>query len=446
MIDRISRFPAFAVVLFLVCGPIAGQEGEPRSLQLTIDEALAGALVNDRSLAAGRSLTDAASHARAAAELARLPQLTIEGRYARIEEQDPPEVDIPGAPISIGTSFDDATAFDLSVAQPLYLGGALSARVAQSTALFDAETLEQDRRRRLVSLEIRRAYWRLLEADLRRDAFRERLDQVSANLRTMEERFSEGLVTRNEVLTVEMRLARAELDLINAENALALASADVAMRIGVDADTRIVVASELPDRPVSVPELETFVASALADRPDLAAMRRRTAAQDAAVVLARSELLPEVYVTGRYTYARPNDALFPPPDRFEDSWQIGVLGRISLGSAPSSVSRTREASSRRDAHVEEVAALENRIRLAVRGAYLSWESSGQQVRLGRTMVRQAEENLANTAVRVEAGAALNEDLLDAQVDLLEARLALTSAVVGREVSWLELMYASAMEM
>jgi outer membrane protein TolC len=429
--------------LFLLLLSDAGWSQAP--LELSVEEAVERALESDHSLSAGRQRKAAADSALAAARSSRLPELSLTGRYARIEEQEPLQVDTPSGTLEIGESFSDATSVELALMQPLFLGGRLSSRVEQSDSLSEAATLEQLWRRTSVKLELYRAYWRLVEARLRQDAFAERRDQVAANLETIRRRFQEGLVTQNEVLSVEMGLAQAELELVEAENALALASADLAVRIGEDPGRLILPSSDLPSRSDTIPDLEVLVERGLAQRPDLAALRRQLNARARGVEIARSGLYPELFVTGQYRYARPNEALFPPPDSFEDSWQIGVMGRINLGSMPATIHQTREAEANRQATYHSVAAAEERLRLEVRRAYLSWGSSRQRVHLGRTMVRQAEENLANTAVRVDNGTALNEDLLDAQVDLLEARLALTAAVVERELAWLEVMYTSATE-
>lgn len=428
-------------VLLILIAPLAWGQ-----LSLSVEGAVEEALAADHSLAAGRSRQTAAEAATDAARMSRLPELSLTGRYARIEEQDPLSVQTPGGAVTVGETFSDAAAAELSLMQPLFLGGLLSSRVDQTRLVAEARSFEQLWRRATVKLEAQRAYWRLVEARLRREAFAERLDRVRANLETMEDRLGQGLVTRNQVLTVEMRLARAELELIDADNALSLASADLAVRIGEDPGTEIVPVSEPPERPGPMPPLELLVARGLAERPDLAAERLRLDAQAEGVDIVRSDFYPELFVTGNYTYARPNEALFPPPDRFEDSWRLGVMGRISLGSLPRAHQETRRADALWEAQHHSVLAAEEKLRLEVRRAYLGWSSSGQQVRLGETMVRQAEENLANTEVRVENGTALNEDLLDAQVDLLEARLALTSAVIGRELAWLEVMYSSATEM
>lgn len=433
---------ALSVLLVLIPFPTSGQT----ALELTVEQALERALVTDHCLAAGENRAAATDSAAAAARAARLPELSVTGRYARIEEQDPLSFETPGGTTRVGESFSDSTAIEVALMQPVFLGGRLSAQVEQGRALAEAAVLQQLWRRTMLKMELQRSYWRLVEGRLRRDAFVERRDQVLANLETVERRFAEGLVTRNQLLKVEMRLAEAELGLVEADNALALASADLAVRVGEDPGREIVPASSVPIRPDVELDLETLLRQAVAERPDLLAQRRELDAKTESVTIARSGFYPELFLTGNYTYARPNEALFPPPDSFEDSWRVGVMGRLSLGSAPRTYHRAQEAQSGRTAGYHEVAAAEERLRLQIRRAFLAWRSSSQRVRLGQTMVRQAEENLANTGVRVDNGTALIEDLLDAQADLLEARLAATSAVVERELAWLEVMYTSATEM
>ncbi len=432
------------LTLMNAVAPLLAQHDEP--LELTVDRAVVLALQTDSLLAAGESLVAAAVAGNEASRAARLPDLTVEGSYMRIEEQDPVEVDTSMGVITLGEDVTEVTSIALSVQQPIFLGGRLSSDVARTDALRRAETLDQLWRRTITELELQRSYWHLLEAGRRQEAFVERRDQVAVNLETIGRHFDQGLVTRNEVLTVEMRLAEAELDVIEGRNAVALAMADLAVRIGEDPGRTVVPTSSLPERSAAPADLDELVSRGLSDRPDIRALRGRLDAEGHAVAFERSAYYPELFVTGSYTYARPNGALFLPPDSFEDSWLLGVVGRVAIGAIPRVHRRAEQARSRYESQSHSLTAAEDRLRLEIRSAYLDWASSAQEVRLGRTMVLRAEEHVANTAVRVDNGTALNEDLLDAQVDLLEARLALTSAAVGRELAWLNLMYASATEM
>ncbi len=451
-----TLLPIFLVIVGLSAGNAqelppggsgkAAEAATPAPLRLSVEDAVARALRTDEGLAAGRNRVEALDAGSAAAKAARFPEIVAEGRYARVEEHQPLSVQTGDGELTIGESFDDATALELSLLQPVFLGGRLRARVEGSRALRRAESLEQLRRQSTVALQVQRSYWHLVWATERRDAFMERHNQVRANLRSMEDRFDEGLVTRNQLLTVEMRLAQAELDLVEARNEVALAMADLAVRIGEEPHRNIVTSSRIPERRKTLPTLAQLVETGLRERSDIQALRDRIAAKTRDVTIARSRLYPELYVAGSYRYARPNEALFPPPDGFEDSWQIGAVGRISLGSVPRVLHQTTQAFAEVEAHRHSLVAAEDQLKLEIQRAYLSWQASGQRVTLGQTMVRQAEENLSNTIVRVHNGTALNEDLLDAQVDLLEARLALTSATVDRELAWLGLRHASGMEL
>ncbi|MFW5843217.1 MAG: hypothetical protein ACOCW6_04780 [Spirochaetota bacterium] len=87
---------------------------------------------------------------------------------------------------------------------------------------------------------------------------------------------------------VDQTRAPAELELIDAENALSLASADLAVRIGEDPENHII--------PVSEPPLDVLVARGLGERPDLLAERLRL---DAQVDLLEARLTLTSPVVGR---------------------------------------------------------------------------------------------------------------------------------------------------
>lgn len=430
------------VAALLVPSLVAQETGVVR---LTVEEAIERALASDAALRAAAADSAALAATAAAARARRLPELDLTASYARVAEQDGAEIDIPGGSVSIGDTVDDVTAAELLLRQPVYLGGRIGAQVERSEAAERAARLHQERRHSETVLAVQRAYWALREAELRRDAYVERLDQVEANLATMSDRFDQGVVTRAEVLAVEMRLAAAELDVVEADNRRAIAEARLAVRIGEPAGRRITPTSPLPSRDGPLPPLVTVIDDGLARRADLAAYRELVGAAEAAVTVERAALLPEIFVTGSYRYARPNEAAFPPQDSFEDSWRIGISGHLAVGGMPAATHRISAAAARVSRATAELAAAREAVGLEIRSAYLEWETAGRRIHLGETMVRQTQEHLANTRARLEAGAVLNEELLDAQVDVLEARLALSAATIGRELAWLELSTAAALE-
>jgi outer membrane protein TolC len=230
-----------------------------------------------------------------------------------------------------------------------------------------------------------------------------------------------------------------------------MAGTRLALLTGLPADQPINPVTPLPDsgqaltleknrendgssKDATLPDPQELVREALKERGDLAEQRSTLRAAETAERTARSGWFPQLFLVGEYTYARPNPEVFPTENQFNSSWRLGIAGRIELGGMPRVYHRVARRGAEREAAAARLRQAEQQVRLAVREAYLEWKSSGEELALARTIVRRAEENLSETRTRVENGAALNEDLLEAQAVLLEARLSLTSAEIGRQIA------------
>lgn len=452
----------------LFVGTAAGLPAQTQAdpVKLSLEEAVEQALATSNLLKAERATVDAQAASRAEAETGRYPSLDLEASYMRMKEQDPATIELPPPPqgpgaVTLGESIENAYSGTLSVRQPLFTGGEIASRIEAADYAVAASRSSYDWERRGLELEVRSAYWNLLKTELRVKAIEERVLQVEANLKNMERRRASGVVTRNEVLIVEMKLAEVRLQLLRARNGRELASTRLALLTGLSPDRRLVPATSLPGagavsdagsapgadpHAADVSSLATLIEEAIANRGDLAEYRAQLQVARVGERSARAGWFPQLFLAGEYTYARPNQAIFPPEDAFESSWRVGIVGRIELGAMP----RVYHETARREAELTAVAArlqaAEDRVRLAVREAYLSWRSYAEELELADTIVRQAEENLADTRTRVENGVALNEDLLEAQATLLEARLSVTSARIGARIAWDRLMREAGREL
>lgn len=443
---------ACIILSFGVAAVLPGQSAEG-ALALTLEEAVEGALKTSSLLTAERATVDARAASRAQAKTGRYPSLDLEASYMRMQEQNPATIELPPPPqgpgaITLGESVENTYAGTLSVRQPLFTGGEIASRIEAANYAVAASRNSYDWERRGLELEVRTAYWNLLKAELRVEAMAERVRQLEENLENMERRRESGVVTRNEVLTVEMKLAEGRLQLLRARNGRELASTRLALLTGLSPDRQLAPATLLPPAPraTAAPRLTTLIEEALANRGDLAEYRARLEAARAGERSARAGWFPELFIAGEYTYARPNQAIFPPEDEFESSWRIGIVGRVELGD----MHRVHHETDQREAELTVVAArlqaAEDHVRLALREAYLKWRSYAEELDLAGTMVRQAEEHLADTKTRVENGVALNEDLLEAEATLLEARLYLTSTRIGARIAWDRLMREAGREL
>jgi outer membrane protein TolC len=74
------------------------------------------------------------------------------------------------------------------------------------------------------------------------------------------------------------------------------------------------------------------------------------------------------------------------------------------------------------------------VAVEVRQGWLSLAQAGQRIGASKEAVAQAEENLRVTRDRFKEGVALNTDVLDAEVSLLQAKTNLTQSLVDLELA------------
>lgn len=425
---------ALAGLIALVATPLGAQQLPTRPL--TVDQAVELALAHSPALAAG-SATLAAEDARAAAaRTARYPGITLSAGYRRIATQDPLELQLGPTPVTLGDEINNTASVGVTVEQPLFTGGAIASAVELADIGTQIRMHELVLTRRDVIHRTRAAYWAMVEAQERLQTIQDRLEQVRSMVADSENRAAAGVLTRSDLLAVRMSEAETEMQELRTRNALDVAAARLRTLTGLDTEASIQPATDVDDRAGDTGDdiggdLDDYIARALANRSDLAALRLAVVAQEESLRSIAAERFPQLAAIGSVSYASPIPNEFPADSGFGTTWSVGITGRYQLGRQPRIGHSLRAAREDRSAAEANLRAAEEQIALEVRMNYLEWQTAAEEVLVATTMVTQAEENLQETRARVRTGTALRTEELDAEAQVLEARLALTSARIGR---------------
>ncbi len=156
----------------------------------------------------------------------------------------------------------------------------------------------------------------------------------------------------------------------------------------------------------------------------------RVEAAESRIEAARAESKPSVAVVAGYDYARPNTRHFPREDTWQDSWDLGVNVTFTLWNGGRTAAQVAEARFLADASRERLAEIDTQITLEVRQRQLDLASARSQVETAGAAVNSATEARRVVAERFGAGVATSTDLLDAQVDQLQAELERTRALAN----------------
>jgi outer membrane protein len=437
MVRTRRHIVAALIVLFVsLLGSISFVAHAQEKLSLSLEQAVQIGLEKSRGLHASFMKVQYADSKSSEANTLLLPSLKFTGLYSRLSEIPPATVSFPGlaTPITISPSVFDSYNFRLSLQQPLFTGYKLQRN--SDIAEYNAQATQKDYEKDKSDLvyNIKSAYWTLSQAMELQHVVDENVEQFKAHLKDVQSWQTQGMLTVNEVLKVQVQLSDAQLRQIDMRNNVELARIGLNSLLGMPLGTEVELTSTVRHEPRKYAGLPDLTLQAFERRPEYKSMEYKIKSGEAAVTLAQSNWWPQLYLTGDYFTARPNQRIFPTVDQFKDSWDLNVSVSFDVWNWGSTIHQTDQAKSQLTQAQDGLSQLRDAITLDVTRAYLNVRRSRERIGVAEQGVKQAEENYRVTAARFKQGLALNSDLLDAEVALLQARTNYTQALVEFDLS------------
>jgi len=431
----------FALLFIFIVGTITAQEsdtsaGKPQGERiLSLNEALKIGIENSEELHSSNARVVSAEARIGEVNADRLPSLTFNASYTRLSEIDPFTINAgPLGSFEISSSIPDNYNLQLSLKQPVFTGFRLSSSSRMAEYNFNAAKEEFTGDEHQLILDIKSAYWGLFKANKIKEVVDENVQQVNAHLTDVKNMFEEGLVTRNDMLKVEVQLAEAKLRQIDADNAVRLSKINLNSIVGlpVNADVQTVDNIELQMQPVK--NFEQLLETAYDKRPELRAMDYRVKASETGITAAQSGWYPQLYLFGNYNYARPNQRIFPVQDKFKDTWDVGVQLSFNLWNWNKTGNQTTQAEMQYEQTKDTYKSLKDAVALDISSNYLNLVKARERLSVSESSVEQAQENYKVTNDLFKQGLTLNSELIDAEVALLTARTNHVQSLVDYELA------------
>jgi outer membrane protein len=408
-------------------------------IRLSLEEAVRTGFEKSPILAMSELSVRAAGAEAREAQTALLSSIRMSGSYNRLS--DVPEffidIPLPGFPENgqaIFPNIVDHYGARVSLQQPLYTGSRLSGSrdAARYNALAESYGHQADKNE--LQYMITGAYWNLYRAREMERVVEASVGQLNAHLANVENYFEEGLVTRGEVLKVRVQVSNSGVRLLEAKNNVRIALIRLNHLIGLPLTTEVDLTSDPGFGTEREITLEEYVSAAVDENPSVRELDSRKQMSRSALSVARSGWYPHIYLSGNYYYQRPHQRYLPLSDEFNDSWDIGIAISFDLWNWGATSHRT----SRARAQLRQTEyALEKRrdeVTVEVTQHYLNVQSAAEQVDAARIAVQHAEENYRITENLFGEDMAINTDVLDANVALLQARMNYIDATVKYEMA------------
>lgn len=342
----------------------------------------------------------------------------------------------------------------VTLAQPLLNGRSQLSnrdRIADAERRIDAAENALARTREDLVLEVVRSFYQVVEAEELLAVGARSVDRVAGLAEMASGRLELGQVSKMDVYRASLNVARLRNAQLELESRRERALDTLKLLIGVDPEVEFQVNGGLQGPTLDGLDLAKAEEIALDLRPEIAEARSRVADAEREVLVARHRLWPELDLVGSYARQGLGDS-FDDSTRFDrEEWTVGFRSTSPLN-------RTAERVAIGVAEIElrgrerELRLARHQVRREVRDALRQLERVSASSALASEIAEQAERQVELARLRYERGVTDNFDLVQAELELAQARTGtvlakieqtLAAAVIRRATGTLVAAFPSA---
>ena len=415
------------------CGSVLA--GEIQTLRLDMDDCVAVALDESAQVVQGRFNVELAEIGVATARNAFLPSISSSYRISRNVSGpregsfvDPATGEIISALGKTNTSGSQSVgaSFGMDLYNPSNGTALASSKLARQAAEMNLSSSEQQ-----VVFEVKQSYFGLLQAIELQAVQAEQVRVSEEDLRRSETLFEIRSVPLSDILTARATLASARATMIDRENSIEVARANLSFTMGLRDGTRIEpVRGDFAVEPLAL-TYEQALAQALKNRPDLRSQKYAMLQAREDLKGTRYELLhPTVSMNTGYNWQLSRGEQFRgPEDLFLKNYGYSLSMTVSLPifnrfSTQNSI-QSQQLGYRQS--MEDLEQAKRQVALDIRQTLLNIELYSRSIEAQRIAVSAAEESYKLAQERYDLGTGTQLERLQAQSALFAARSDLVQA-------------------
>lgn len=415
-----ARALAAAVLVLLGAGRALAAEAP---LVLTLDDAVRIGL--ERNIDVTRARTDLATFESRYRQAfgAALPQLTLSGGYTHNFE--PPLAFFGSGKIVAGQP--NALQGEAQATQALYSGGKISAALRGGRAAREESAARLAQTRDDVTLAVTQLFYSVLLASATASIQQDNLETAQEHLRTIQERYRQGVDSDLNVLRQEVEVANARPALIAARNQVELGLTLLKDALALDVDRPVALSGELA-APSTIPSYEKASELALARRPEIAAARQKTVVAKETIALDKADGRPQLSLFGDVQWNGQGQSLDLGPQQRGTSSSAGLRMSFPVFTGGQARERTSQARLAYERAMEEEQQTRRDVLVDVKRQWLGAREALERAQSEETAIGQGRRALESTEIRYKAGHAGQLDLIDAALALNRTRTAYVQAL------------------
>jgi outer membrane protein len=434
---KLSKFLLFVVFLF-------GIAAEAQT-SLSLKEAVGIALSKSDEVNLANTKAATKNYESQSVKMNRYPDVKISGQYMRLAAAD---VTLKSSEESnnestSGTESDDENKTpkylllgQASVTMPIFSGFKLKNSIIASENLYKAEIANAGHSKEETAMKVVQYYADLYKAQKSVELFKESLKSSNQRVTDFTAMEKNGIIARNDLLKAQLQESRIQLSLDEAEKNVRLINYYLVTLLKMSPETQIVVREDNIDPNVFGFGVKTE-ADALQSRKDLEALDYLKQANDANIKVAKAAYYPSLSFSGGYIALDLDNVV-----QVENAMNVGVGLSYNLSSLFKNGKEVKAAKSKALEIETQKAMLTDAIKTQITQAREGYELSLKQDKVYSQAVTQADENYRIVKDKYDNGLSDTNDLLEADVEDLGAKINQAYAKANVALKFYELLEAS----
>jgi outer membrane protein len=386
--------------------------------KLALDDCLKLTLTNNKMLLKTLEEKEAARGVELGTYSAVLPTAAISGGYERIDEKSSFTIQGPGGPQNVTFGSLDNYSLALTVTQPIFAGGAISATI--NAGRLGALLADQQVRAAVQDtvFAAQQGYYTVLLDQHLYTISDDAVKSAKAHLEDVRQKNKAGIASNYDVLRAEVELSNFTALFLQRRNAINQSKANLVKIMGVSQDSAFILSDELAYVPMNI-TMQEAVANAYRHRPDLFGKELGIRQQKELLTISQSTYYPTVAAYYKDYWSNPNSHN-PMRVEWDNGWNYGIMASLPIfdGFAREGGVITQKARLKQSqidlVDTEETALLE------LTKAILSIEDAAEFVDSQKMNLSRAEEGLRLVETGYKQG-------LNTQIEVIDAQSSLTLA-------------------
>ena len=334
-----------------------------------------------------------------------LPKLSATGGYLYADKDFGAEL-MPS--VAAELNLNNTYTGGVQIEQPLFLGGKLFAvrKMAQtglSIAGLNKEKTESD-----IRFETEKAYWNVVKAKELQKVSQQFLQTVDELYRTVENYYSTGMASQNELLKVKVKINEAKLSLKRSENSVRLAKMSLCHLMGMPISKDIDVINNLSD----IKAVDTNIHS-VENRLEYKILSENIQLKNQEIKAVRSDFLPRVGLVAGYNYMN-GVKLNGTKLISDDVFAVMVSVKVPLFHWGEGMRKVKSAQIEKQMAIVQRDEFTEKMQLEVSQALNMLDESELEIKLTESAFNEASESLRESRKNYETGMETLVNYMDTQ--------------------------------